>query len=258
MKQTFQRTLLLFFLLSTLAGCRDKLEQKGFAVSPPDGNEETVDGISEDSVRFPTRPSNILLTGIPKYRLATVYKVNFNKDSTTFIGENDFHFNYGYDESDGNQWHGNYLPGLEAVSGYNLVNVSLYNTETRTQKTFFEKPVLIKTLYYPSLSKDTLNFQPVARNYYMISVFDEDTNKDGYINVHDLRRLYSFDIDAGSRKPIIPTNYSVYKSEYDHANDIIYIFAKLDENKNGKIDELEPVGVFWIDLKNPQNVGRQY
>lgn len=69
---------------------------------------------------------------------------------------------------------------------------------------------------------------------------------------NDLRRFYSFDINADSKRPIVPTNYSVYKSEYDPDNDFVYIFAKLDQNKNGKIDELEPVNIFWVDLRNPE------
>ncbi len=244
-----------------LISCGNKLEQKGFEVAPVtrSNEEEPVDGVYKDSISFPTRPSNILLTGIPKYRLSTIYKVNFNRDSTTFIGSNDFYYSYeSIGETQGNQWNSNYLPGLEAVYGYNLVNVSHFNTETQKQKLFFEKPALIKTLYYPAFSKDTLNYKPVNRNYFMISVYDEDTNKDGFINVNDLRRFYSFDINAENKKAIVPTDYSVYKSEYDPGNDFIYVFAKLDENKNGKVDELEPVHVFWVDLKNPEIKGRQY
>lgn len=92
----------------------------------------------------------------------------------------------------------------------------------------------------------------------MVSVYDEDTNKDGYINVRDLRRLYYFDITGNNKRALIPVNYSVYKSEYDPANDFMYIFAQLDKNENGKIDEGEDHHIYWIDLKNPERTGRQY
>ena len=133
-----------------------------------------------------------------------------------------------------------------------MVNVSHHDTETQKQKTFFDKPVLIKTLYYPSFSKDTLNYEPVNRNYFMISVYDEDTNKDGFLNVKDLRRFYHFDINANNKRNLTPANYSIYKSEYDPSNDLVYIFAQLDENQNGLIDDGEDVHIFWIDLKNPE------
>ena len=252
--------MLILTVYCALTGCGNRLEEKGFAVTPEPGSDETeVDGISKDSLLFPTKPSSVLLTGIPQYRLATVYKINYNKDKSTFIGNNDYIFNYSsLGETKGNQWNHNYLPGFEAVYGYNMVNVSHYNTETQRQKTFFEKPVLIKTLYYPAFSKDTLNYQPVHRNYYMISVYDEDTNKDGYINLQDLRHFYHLDIDASTKRALIPSTYSVYKSEYDPANDFLSIFAQLDANADGRTESKEPVHVFWIDLKNPERVGRQY
>jgi hypothetical protein len=261
MKQRIIKTTYLLTIFCGLISCGGKLEQKGFAVASTENSEEenTTNGFSKDSLSFPTRPSDILLTGNPKYRLATIYKVNFNKDSSTFIGSNDLHYNYeSIAETNGNQWNNNYLPGLEALYGYNLVNVSHFDTETQKQKLLFEKPVLIKTLYYPTFSKDTLNYKPVSRNYYMISVYDEDTNKDGFINVNDLRRFYSFDINGESKKPIVPIEYSVYKSEYDPANDVIFIFTEFDKNQNGQIEELEPVKIFWADLKNPERTGKQY
>ena len=255
------QTILLLTAFIGLISCGNRLEEKGFAVGPAtEGNDsDTVNGISKDSLKFATRPSNVLLTGIPKYRIATIYKVNYSKKKVPFIGSNDYHFNYSsYGETYGNQWNANYLPGFEAVYGYNMVNISHYDIEKQKQKNFFEKPVLIKTLYYPSFSKDTLNYQPVNRNYFMITVYDADTNKDGFINVKDLRRFYRFDINADAKSELIPTNYSVDKSEYDPANDFVYIFAKLDKNENGQIDDGEEVHIFWIDLKDPQKTGRQY
>ena len=89
-------------------------------------------------------------------------------------------------------------------------------------------------------------------------MYDEDTNKDNYINARDLRRFYHFDINANTKRSLIPVNYSVYKSEYDPANDFMYVFAQLDKNGNGKIDKEEPDHIFWIDLKNPERTGRHY
>jgi hypothetical protein len=262
MKPTLAAVIFILTFFCGVTGCGDKLEEKGFAVTSAttdENSESTADGISNDSLSFATKPSNILLTGLPQYRLATIYKVNYNKDKSTFIGSNDYHFNYDkIGETNGNQWNYNYLPGFEAVYGYNMVNVSHHDTEKQNQKLFFEKPVLIKTLYYPSFSKDTLNYKPLNRNYFMISVYDHDTNKDGYINVKDLRRFYYFDININNRKELVPLNYSVYKSEYDPANDFLYLFAQLDKNENGQIDEREDVHIFWIDLKNPEKTGRQY
>lgn len=255
-------TLLIIFFALFLINCsREKKYEKGFPVGPETQttNEGPVDGIHKDSVNFDTRPTSVLLTGIPKFRLTTIYKLNYDEKGRSYLGNNHYYSSY-YETvaRDGNQWHGNFMPGMEAVYGFNMVNVSLYNIETREQKNLFEKSVLIKTLYFPSFSRDTLNYKPVSREFYMISVYDEDTNKDGFINLKDLRRLYIFDIQGSNKKELIPLNYSVISSQYDQANDYMYVFAQVDENKNGQMDDKEDIHVFWIDLKSPANNGRQY
>jgi len=216
--------------------------------------------ITRDSLKINTRPSSVLLTGVKNVRLTTIYKVNINKkDNSTFTGSNDFHYRYEdtLDRS-GNYWNNNIIPGFEAVYGYNMVNISLFEIKENKQKNMFEKPVLIKTLYYPSFTKDTLNYKPINRNYLMISVYNEDTNKDGFINLKDLRRFYLFNINGERQKALIPENYSVFKSEYDSDNDLMYVFAKLDNNNNGRQDESDPIHIFWIDLNDPSKTGRQY
>ena len=261
MKQT--NKLLIVLLCITLVGCSNsQREEKGFSVSDPqtteNGESEKTEGISKDSLRFDTRPSNVLLTATPSTRLTTIYKVNRDKkDGTTFIGAN----NYLYNEMElgrGNNWNGNVMPGLRGVYGYNLVNISHYDIPTNKKKAFFDKPVLIKTLYYPTFSKDTLNYKSIKRNYFLVSVYDQDTNKDGFINLKDIRRFYLFGSNGEKQKQLIPENYSVFKSEYDPDNDFMFVFARLDKNANGQIDDNEPTNVFWVDLKDPTKTGQQY
>ena len=194
-------TLIICIVITLLASCsRKKHHEKGFSVSPESetSNAKNIDGISQDSAVIKTRPSSVILTSFPEYRLTTIYKLNYDKrDDYYYTGSNGFYRNYseiGYTQ--GNQWNYNFMPGLQAVYGYNLVNASLRNVDTQKQKLMFDDPVLIKTLYYPSITKDTLFNKPVKRNYYLISVYDEDTNGDGYINLSDLRRFYYFDIET--------------------------------------------------------------
>jgi hypothetical protein len=252
-------TLALIFLITS---CSNGKLEKGFQVSPTSVNSENdkADGLNRDSLKINTQPSNVLLTGVPNVRLTTIYKVNVNKkDNSPFIGSNSYYNRY--EETDGNKgnnWNNNLMPGLEAVYGYNMVNISHYDIKENKQKYFFEKPVLVKTLYYPTFSKDTLNFKPVSREYFIVSVFNDDTNKDGFVNLNDLRRLYLFNINGEKEKELIPENYSVIKSEYDPDNDFMYVFAQFDSNNNGQQDEGEPIHIFWIDLKAPNQTGRTY
>ena len=257
------RLIFALILLSITISCtNNKLEDKGFSINgtTEENTSNTNNSITTDSLVFETRPKNVLLTANSEHRLTPIYKVNYNKKTKkNFVGSNSFHYSYSENEANnGNNWNYNLMPGFEAVYGYNLVNISHFNISTKTKNTFFKDPVLIKTLYYPTFSKDTLNFQPVNRKFYMVSSYNEDTNNDGFLNVNDLRRLYFFDVNGENKKLLVPKNYSVLSSEYDSANDYMYVFAKKDENNNGKRDENESIHVFWIDLKDPNNSGRQY
>lgn len=255
----------LFLILLSIAlfSCSEnKIQKKGFPVNEATSEEGTVvvDSLSGDTLRFNTKPRNVLLTYHAAHRLTPIYKVNYHKKTNKpFTGSNAFHANYWYfGEQGGNNWNRNFMPGFEAVYGYNFVNISHFNNESKEAHLFFEEPVLVKTLYYPAFSKDTLNGVSVKRNYYMVSVYDEDTNEDGYVNVKDLRRFYYFDINASNKSTLIPKNYSVLSSEYDPENDFMYVFAQLDKNENGQMEYEEPTHIFWIDLAAPSNRGSQY
>jgi hypothetical protein len=254
--------------LLTSCGEPEKVKtEKGFDVeetAPDEPGENLTDAFfSSGNEEMETMPRGVLLTHDSVHRLTPIFRVNYNKKTKeTYTGSCSYHSNWDYDyeyDSDArNVWNGNLMPGLSAVYGFNFVNVSHYNNATKTQNEFFENPVLIKTLYFPAFSNDTLNNKPIKRNYYIVTVYDEDSNKDGFLNLKDLRRMYLFNMDGNFQKELIPKNYSVMSSEYDSANDLMYVFAKLDENNNGQSELEESMHVFWIDLKNPLNNGLQY
>lgn len=253
---------LIIAIVATLVGCReDRLDAKGFQVSPTleDTEQENDNGLNGDSLKFDTQPSEVLLTGISNVRLATLYKVNVKKSGETFIGSNNYHFTYedaGDYEAD--DWNYHLIPGMESVYGYNFVNVAHYNLETSAQKNFFDESVLLRSLYYPSFATDSLNGEPVKRDYFMVSVYNADTNNDHFINLRDLRRFYLFDSTGAKGAALVPEDYSVFKSEYDPENDKLYVFARHDANASGQIEKNEPTHIFWIDLKDPSLTGRMY
>ena len=251
---------IVFSFIILASGCSKKQEfSKGFSVSPESASTDQteINGFSRDSMSLKTSPGDILLTGVPNYRLVPIYKLNWDKKNDAyFTGENEYHLKYFEDED--RYWYGNYMPGLQAVYGFNMVNLSWYNVSTLEQKFLFDKPVLIKTIYFPSFTVDTIDFKQVRRNYYLISVYNEDTNKDKYLNFRDLRRFFYFDLNGDYETALIPENYSVISSKYDSGNDFMYIYAQMDENSNGQKDPTESIHVFWIDLKNPLNNGLLY
>jgi hypothetical protein len=150
------------------------------------------------------------------------------------------------------------MPGIDILYGYNLLNVAHYDLKTEKLNFLFDQPALIKTLYYPSSERDSLNGKPIIRNYYMVSVYDQDTNKDTLINKKDLRRLYLFNESSVTKTQLIPSDYSVIRSQYDAQNDVMYFFAKQDTNKNGVAESKEPIHIFWIRLNAPAAAKRLY
>lgn len=250
-----------FIIAAFLMACNsNKIEPKGFQVNEIIENNEgkKVVGLKLDSLTFETIPRNVLLTKFAEHRITPIYKVNYNSKNEPYFGHNRYHTTWLSASIQNNNWNNNFMPGFEAVYGYNFVNISHFNTTTKQQNLFFEQPVLIKTLYFPAFSNDTLNGEAVSRNYYMISAYTDDTNHDGYLTTADLRRFLWFSIVGVFQDILIPTDYSVMSSEYDMANDFMYVFAKFDSNSNGTIETNEPLHIFWINLKNPADRGRVY
>jgi hypothetical protein len=200
-----------------------------------------------------TEPNSIVLTGLPLHRLITVYKLRVKvKASDSYSGYREHY------ESAESEREEHFMPGLDLIYGYNLLNLAHYDLTTEKLQYLFDHPVLIKSLYYPSFIQDSLYKKPITRDYYLISVYDSDTSMDTLINKKDLRRFYYFNATANERIQLVPADYSVVRSQYDPRNDVMYIFARHDENKNGIIDKKEPLHIFWFSLNIPAKAKRLY
>lgn len=198
--------------------------------------------------QIPTTPNAVVLTGLAEHRLVTVYKTKEDRSNRGNGSLSKYSNDYEGDESESEE---HFMPGIDILYGYNLLNIAHYDLKLEKLNFLFNHPVLIKTVYYPSFEPDSINKQPVNRNYYLISVYDEDTNKDTLINKKDLRHFYYFDQSGNNRIQLVPAGYAVVRSQYDSQNDVMYVFARQDVNHNGAIEKSEPVKLFWIDLKNP-------
>ena len=266
MKVYFYKLLYVFCLTAILISCSSKKtdvkDEQIIAINTSEG--EVLDDSASNSIRgnaamsqIPTVPDNVILTGLVNHRLVSVYKQRQQGNSSVV---EDIRQKISYSEYAGsdNVEYTHYMPGIDILAGYKLLNISHYDFLLQNHNLFFNKPVLIKTLYYPSFEQDSINKIPVNRNYYLVSVYDEDTNKDTVINKKDLRHFYHFEETASTKINLLPIDYSVVRSQYDYGKDLMYLFAKQDVNKNGVIDKSEPLHIFWIDLKNPQKAKRLY
>ena len=203
-----------------------------------------------------TAPRSVVLTGMNEHRLVTIYKSKPEQKSESGYGSSFSKRNY-Y-EYEPRDFEEHFMPGLDLIYGYNLLNIAHYDLTNEKLNFLFDHPVLVKSLYYPSFIQDSLYKKPINRNYFLVSVYDTDTNGDTLINKKDLRRFYFFNASAADRVQLIPDEYSVERSEYDPKNDVMYVFARHDSNHNGKSEKKEPLHIFWFNLKQPAKAKRLY
>lgn len=237
----------------SLAACRSSQKDiKEEQISVPQiQSQKSADSILQakklDSLANTLVPTSVIITGLPNYRLVSIYKPVVNKQNKTVT----FDYSRSY-EGNSEYWgETHFMPGIDILYGYNLVNIGHYDIKNEKTTTLFDKPVLIKTLYYPSAYPDSIDKKPVQRNYFLVSVYDEDTNHDSVLNKKDLRHFYYIDESNSQKIALIPQDYSVVRSQYDANNDFMYIYTRKDDNKNGTIEGNDARKIFWISLKAP-------
>ena len=267
MNAPFNKFLIIFLIVTLFVSCSSKKsdvkDEQIVAINATEDdaiNDSTSNSIKGNVAmsQIPTFPNDVILTGLTNHRLVSVYKQrSLNNTSIVDDVRNKVSSYSEYGGSENSEYT-HYMPGIDLLTGYKLLNISHYDFMTEKSNLFFNKPVLIKTLYYPSFEQDSINKIPVNRNYYLVSVYDEDTNKDTVLNKKDLRHFYHFDETSLIKTNLLALDYSVQRSQYDYGKDIMYLFARLDTSKNGTIEKNEPLHIFWIDLKNPQKAKRLY
>jgi hypothetical protein len=199
-----------------------------------------------------TYPAPVIITGIDNEKLLPIY----GKQKNTTASNNRKQYS-SYETTNYSEYE-HYMPGLDVLYGYKLLNIAHYNSKENKLSYFFKTAALIKTVYYPSTIQDSINMQPINRNYYLVTVYNDDTNKDSLINKKDLRRMYCINANNAAKTLLIPKEYSVKKSQYDFKDDFMYIYAQHDSNHNGTISNNEPMCVFYINLKQTTVAVKMY
>jgi len=237
---------------------KKKVKEQSISLSETNVSFDTSSGISSSNnfLQLNTSPNDLVLTGIDKIRLLPIYKIPQNQDKNIlydqgtsydsekeFLHEDDFRY---------------YMPGIDIIKGYNLVNIGHYNIDKGQLTYFFKKPVLVRTLYFPGVLKDSLSRKAISRNFFLVSAYSEDTNHDSLINNKDFRRFFYIDILNETQISLLPNDFSAIRSSYDFKNDVMTIRARKDENKNGVLEKTEAVSIFMLDLKNPTSLKQVY
>jgi hypothetical protein len=247
--------IILLFVSACSSDRMDRTEEIRVPTSDSDQDDTTHLNSIRGNVslaQISSEPNSVVLTGLSQHRLVTVYRTWPDEKGKAFYEKRSYYDGY---ESDRDE---HFMPGIDLIYGYNLINVAHYDLIHERLDYLFDHPVLIKSLYYPSFEQDSIDEKPIIRDYYLVSVYDEDTNSDTLLNKNDLRRLYYFNVSATEKNLLIPADYSVVRSQYDPKNDVMYIFARQDTNHDGASGKNEPLHVFWLRLQQPEKAKRLY
>lgn len=243
-------------LMVVFFSCRNSnySEKKGEQIRVEENTSfEEFEKIDTGSIKKYIWPSSIVLTGISHQRIIAIYRNKYLVDKDNRISR--FSGDFGEDET---YTYEHYYPGFDLLSGYNLINLSYFQIPIGKTKLFFNKAVLIKSLYFPSFIQDSIEKKPILRDYYLVSVYDEDTNNDKILDRKDFRHFYCFSDSCTNKKQLLPNNTSLIRAQYDSPNDLLYLYAKLDENKNGSIEKTEPLNIYLLNLKYPSTAKKIY
>lgn len=239
-------------LVSSCQKKKGKVEQLTFSeFESSDGFDSIKYSITKNSTfqKLNSSFNSVVITGMHDVRLLTFYKIKPKTDrNINFNYSSSYEYEYYQDEIGKYRY---FIPGMDIINGYNLINIGHYNIENEKLSYFFNKPVLIKTLYFPGEKPDSLGGIEVKRDFFFVSVYDDDTNNDSLINNKDLRRFYHIDKFNTHKTKLLPDNYSAVRSTYDYQNDIFYIYARHDSNKNGRPESFENMAIFWLKLTEP-------
>jgi len=249
--------------ITTSCSKKESVKEEQIRVEQSVEDSTAVDTVQTNSLRnnvsfkqLQTYPNHVVLTGLTAHRLVTIYKTMRAQSQTSRTDS--YYYSRDYDTYGNSEYREHFMPGLDLIYGYNLINVAHYDFGEEKLNLLFDHPVLVKSLYFPSYEQDSLDKKPITRNYYLISAYDADTNGDTLINKKDLRHFYFFTAQGNGRVQLIPPDHTVLRSEYDPRNDVMYVFAQEDTNHNGSPDKKEPIHIFWFSLKKPEVAKRLY
>lgn len=248
-----------FLFLITIYSCFKKEVKKTEQLTIDESENSSAfdslyDSVTDRVNHLESTPNSVILTGIEDIKLIPIYKVRPNAEKNL---DNEFvstYDTYSEEYEISSREYKYYMPGLDVYRGYYMINIGHYNINTEKLTYFFNKPVLIRNLYFPGVLPDTLNNKKVERNFFLVSVYDEDTDKDSLINNKDLRKIFYINKDNNQKKSLLPQGYSAVRSRYDFKNDIFYLHARKDINKNGRNEIAEPIELFWLKFSQPDRL----
>lgn len=128
------------------------------------------------------------------------------------------------------------------ITGF-LQNIKFQKTDSDSIRKLTDKPVLILTATYLKSVADKTNNQILV-----FTMMDMDTNKDGKLDISDIKALYLSDI-SGEKFTKISTDFQeLIDWKLIPSKNRLYFRTVEDTNKNGEFDKNDVVNYYYIDL----------
>ncbi len=141
-----RKTILLLAIIS-LISCSREEKKKDEHLTIDEFNREaetdSVTGLKPETnfTKVPMSPGNVLMTGMNRYRLVPIYKVRSKSDRNLHLYEESTYYGFADEKRDEDEFH-YFMPGIDIVHGYNLINIGHYDVDFGKLSYFFDRPSL--------------------------------------------------------------------------------------------------------------------
>lgn len=216
-----------------LTSCKEEVEKP----------KVTYDGTSRAKELVKTDSTQIQIADLPLQMEGTDYLIHPVADLS--IREKGIKARYGSSSvNDLSFTISNY--GEFEITGF-LQNLKFQKIDSDSIKKLTDKRVLIQTATYLKSVADKTNNQIMV--YTMV---DMDTNKDGKLDISDIKALYLSEI-SGERFTKISSDFQeLIDWKLIGSNNRLYYRTVEDTNKNGEFDKKDVVNYYYIDLSKKE------
>jgi len=222
------------FLVISLSGCRKENEKSKVIY---DTKSKVIAKINVDTTQMEIADLPVQMIGT-SYLIHPVADLNIygknvktSYESTSSVNDMSFKIsNYSDNE----------------ITGY-LRNLYFQKIGSDSINPLSDKPVLIQTATYLRSVSDK-----VKQQIMVYTLVDTDTNKDGKLDVNDIKSIYLSEI-SGERFTKISTDFQeLIDWNLIESRNCLYFRTIEDTNKNGKFDKNDSIHYHFVDFSNKE------
>lgn len=225
-------------LLALLAGCRQEIEKP--KVIYEEAKNSAADNVKKDS-------SQIKIADLPIHMEGTKYLIHAIGD----IRVSEERGNYGSSKTNTMSY---------AISNYNRFELTGYFQNLKFQhidsvaiRPLTDKPVQIQTATYLNTIADKTKKQIL-----IYSLVDSDTNRDGKLDVNDIKSLYISNFSGTRFSKLSDDLHELLDWNVVEVQNRLYFRSIEDINKNGAFDKNDKVHYHFVNLLSKDWAREEY